>query len=308
MAGMKWRGASPADKSVALIRPLLDQPKDALLEFAREEKIRFREDGSNLSVDILRNRVRHKLLPLLRRHYQPGLDRTVLRSMEIVGEEAEFAQEAARAWMRRKERGAFARLPVAVQRQCVCMELASFDIAAEFELVERLRTQPGVKHSWRDGWLVRDENSGGVWFEAAAAHTPSVDAKVIELRHARGTESFAGVEVTWRIQSLGPGAVVRPARNRERFDADQVGSRVLLRHWRPGDRFQPSGMEKPVKLQDLFTNAKVPAAARRRLLVAEAADGRLFWVEGLRIAEAFKLLPATRVGLEWRWHRVGKLF
>ena len=124
----------------------------------------------------------------------------------------------------------------------------------------------------------------------------------------RGTESFAGVEVSWRIKARGARSVVRAVLNRERFDADQVGPRVLLRHWRPGDRFQPSGLRKPVKLQDLFTNAKIPAAARRRLLVAEAADGRIFWVEGLRMAEEFKLTGATRRQLEWRWHRARKLF
>ncbi len=308
LAGMKWRSTSPADKSVALIRPLLDQPKASLLEFARAEQIRFREDASNASVDILRNRIRRELLPLLRKHYQPGVERTVLRTMEIVGDEAEFVQATARDWLRGKSRVVFARLAVAVQRQCVCLELARLSLAADFELVERLRLQPGVKHSWQDGWLVRDAVSGRVSFERAVATAPSVEAQAMELRGMRGTESFAGVEVSWRIQARGARSVVRAAPNRERFDADQVGPRVLLRHWRPGDRFQPSGLPKPVKLQDLFTNAKVPAAARRRLLVAEAADGRIFWVEGLRMAEEFKLTGATRRQLEWRWHRARKLF
>jgi hypothetical protein len=53
----------------------------------------------------------------------------------------------------------------------------------------------------------------------------------------------------------------------------------------------------------LFTNAKVPAAERRRRLVAEAADGRIFWVEGLRMAEAFKLGAATKFELIWEWRR-----
>jgi len=308
LAGMKWRSTSPADKSVALIRPLLDQPKAGLLEFARAEKIRFREDASNASVDILRNRIRRELLPLLRKDYQPGVERTVLRTMEIVGDEAEFVQATARDWLRGKARVAFARLPVAVQRQCVCLELTRLKLAADFELVERLRLQPDVKHSWQDGWLLRDAASGSVSFERSVTAALNVEAQVMEVRGTRGTESFAGVQVTWRIQARGARSVVRAAPNRERFDANQVGPRVLLRHWRPGDRFQPIGMTRPAKLQDLFTNAKIPAAARRSLLVAEAADGRLFWVEGLRIAEPFKLTGATRKQLEWRWSRARKLF
>ncbi len=303
LAGMSWRGASPAARSVAIVRPLLDQPKAALLAFARAERVRFREDASNRSVDILRNRVRRELLPLLRRRFQPGIERTVLRTMEIVGEETEFAQGAARDWRRRKSRVAFARLPVAVQRQCVLLELARLKLTADFELVERLRLQPGVKHSWQDGWLVRDAVSGKVSRQRAVAGGHSSDTKRLELRPARGAVSFGGVEVKWQVKSGAVRAAVRHANGRERFDADKVGPGVRLRHWRPGDRFQPSGMARPVKLQDLFTNAKIPAPLRRRLLVAEAADGRLFWVEGLRISEPFKLSAATRSELVWSWCR-----
>jgi tRNA(Ile)-lysidine synthase len=303
LAGMKGRGTSPVDKSVSLIRPLLDEPKAALLEFAREEKILFREDASNASADILRNRVRRELLPLLRRHYQPGLERTVLRTMDIVGEESEFARGTADNWRRRKSRVPFTRLPVAVQRQCVCLELARLKLAADFELVERLRLQPGVKHSWQDGWLVRDARTGRVSRQQAAAGGSSSATKRFDLRSTRGAVSFHGVEVKWQIKPGAVRAAVRRANGRERFDADKVGPCVLLRHWRPGDRFQPSGMARPVKLQDLFTNAKIPASERRALLVAEAADGRIFWVEGLRISEPFKLGEATRFELVWSWCR-----
>ena len=308
LAGMRWRSASPADKSVMLTRPLLDQPKAVLLEFARAEKIRFREDASNASPDILRNRVRCQLLPLLRKDYQPGVERTVRRAMEILGDEAEFVQATARDWLRGKARVAFARLSVAVQRQCVCLELARLALAADYELVERLRLQPGVKHSWLDGWLVREAASGCVSLQRAEPVGEGAGTRQVELVAPNGAVSFGGVEVKWRIQARRLRRGARPVRGRERFDADQVGPRVLLRHWRPGDRFQPSGMAQPVKLQNLFTNAKIPAGTRRRVLVAEAADGRLFWVEGLRIAEDFKLSKATRAQLEWRWHRARNLF
>ena len=99
LAGMKWRSPSPADKTISLVRPLLGGSKGELAEFARENKIRFRDDATNLTSDFLRNRIRNELLPLLRKNYQPGLDKAVLRLMEIVGAETEFAGEAAQAWL-----------------------------------------------------------------------------------------------------------------------------------------------------------------------------------------------------------------
>ena len=90
---------------------------------------------------------------------------------------------------------------------------------------------------------------------------------------------------------------------RECFDADKVGSPVRLRHWRPGDRFQPIGMASTIKLQDFFTNHKVLRGRRRQLIVATTAKGEVFWVEGMRISEPFKLTKETIRCLQWRWKR-----
>ena len=87
----------------------------------------------------------------------------------------------------------------------------------------------------------------------------------------------------------------------ELFDADQVGDTIILRHWRPGDRFQPIGLRAATKLQDLFVNAKIPRGRRRALVLAATARGEIFWVEGLRIGERFKLSAQTARTLAWQW-------
>ena len=99
LAGMKWRAPSPVDAKIMLVRPLLDATKAELRRFACENKIPFREDATNTSLDLPRNRVRNELLPLLQRRYQPALAKTVLRLMEIVGAESDLAGEAARQWL-----------------------------------------------------------------------------------------------------------------------------------------------------------------------------------------------------------------
>jgi hypothetical protein len=57
------------------------------------------------------------------------------------------------------------------------------------------------------------------------------------------------------------------------------------------------------KLQDLFTNLKVPRVERHRRVVAATWQGELFWVEGLRMAEKFKLDENTVRKLRWSWRR-----
>lgn len=383
LAGMKWRASSASDSQVELIRPLLDQPKAALLEYAKENQVQFREDASNAVLDFQRNRIRHELLPLLRRKYQPALDKTLLRVMDILGADAEFAAAAARAWLgesedpkaevrgpnegrrvKSEEGGAdsaltkrplsgkkggrrrvpFDKLPVAVQRRCVQFQLVRLGIIPDYELVERLSREtnrpvsvgrPTLKEAAGNAGetpvlhcVVRDR-SGMLHLRPAAREEFSSKSLRVDLHPRAGELSFGGARLSWQIGSGAKHPRVGPARRAgqsatlsrgrplgeralptsadpqtEFFDADKVGSPIRLRHWQPGDRFQPIGMPGPVKLQDIFTNVKVPRPLRRRLIVAIAANREIFWVEGLRIAERFKLTERTIRRLQWRWKRL----
>ena len=126
----------------------------------------------------------------------------------------------------------------------------------------------------------------------------------LTLRGGAGQSLFAGAKIQWQITRFKGFYRPASAKGREWFDADKVGSSILLRHWQPGDRFQPIGMSHPVKLQDFFTNLKVPATRRRELMVAATAEGEVFWVEGMRISERFKLSKGTIRRLQWRWKRL----
>ena len=82
--------------------------------------------------------------------------------------------------------------------------------------------------------------------------------------------------------------------NEERFDADALGADLFIRTWQEGDRFQPLGMSETKKLHDFFVDEKVPRRQRGRVPLLCAADGRIAWVVGHRIAEPFKVTAQTR--------------
>lgn len=300
LAGMDWSGVSPADPRVPLIRPLLDCSKTRLLAFARAAKIRFREDTTNASLDMLRNRVRHELLPFLRRRYQPALDAVVLRQMAIHRGEAEWMDELTAAW-RRRRRPAFESLAPALQRRILQNELIAHGVSPDFELIEKLRTWPARPVTVGPRLAIRHDGLGRLRQMAAPLHQFNDEQCSLNLAGRSGRGAFGGVVWDWRIVPGGKSKPPKFCRGCEWFDADRVGPSAVLRHWRPGDRFQPAGMNRPVKLQDLFTNAKIPRDERRRLVVAATSAGDIWWVEGLRISERFKLTGVTERRLQWRW-------
>ena len=310
LAGMNWQSPSPANRTISQVRPLLYFPKSELLAFARENKIPFRDDTTNFSSDFLRNRIRNELLPLLRKNYQPGLNKAVLRLMEIVGEEAEFVSETAQrvaSSLRldivrpQAERYIFDDSPIAIQRRVLQTQLAAAGVAPDFDLIESLRQSADCFVSIGPEIAVAREANGKIILRQA--EMPEFNDSELAVNLSRiGRAEFGGRRFQWRIQARKrTGETPVPPIQKECFDADRVGSVVRLRHWQPGDRFQPIGLKSAAKLQDLFVNAKIPFARRRELVLATAADGEIFWVEGLRIGERFKLTPRTARTLIWKW-------
>ncbi len=306
LAGMKWQSPSPENPKIILARPLLDEPKSALELYAKLEKIPFREDATNAQLDVLRNRIRQELLPLIVKKYQPALGRVILRQMTILGAEADFVTGAAQAWLAQKRRPAFETLPLALQRRCLQLQLVEKGLQANFNLIERLRVVANRAITVGEKLSVSRNLAGQVQASKKDETRFDNNQTIINLRGRAGEVVFADAHVIWEVKSASSGAFRAPKRraNCEFFDADKVGKELVLRHWLPGDRFQPIGMKSPVKLQDLFINQKILRSRRYELIVGLTGAGEVFWVEGLRMAERFKLDKSTVRQLKWRWKRL----
>lgn len=70
------------------------------------------------------------------------------------------------------------------------------------------------------------------------------------------------------------------------------GSVVTVRSRRPGDRLRPLGAPGVRKLKDVLIDHRVPRERRDQLPLVEI-DGRIAWVPGVTIDEAFRLGPGS---------------
>jgi tRNA(Ile)-lysidine synthase len=98
-AGIKGASAMPliktgADRTPAILRPLLDCPRSRLLEYAQRHDLKWVEDESNSDEGYPRNFIRHSLLPLLECQF-PAYRETLSRSAQHFAEAAELLDELA---------------------------------------------------------------------------------------------------------------------------------------------------------------------------------------------------------------------
>jgi tRNA(Ile)-lysidine synthase len=298
---------------VRVIRPLLGVRRVEILEYLKSEGLTWREDASNADTRFTRNRVRHELLPLLEREFNPAIRETLLRTAEILRDEDFYLTRhvAQTFYMAVCQNDAvnvkvLATCPVAVQRRLLRFWLGGED-------------ERGPRFSFEQIEAVR---------QLALGESPSAEVALPEelvvyreydwLRKAVGSQlsAFSGewpvaLEGETVVEELGVKFVAESARGissrnsgEECFDADVIGETLTVRTWREGDRFQPLGMTGEKKLQDFFVDEKVPRRRRDRVPVLCAADGRIAWVVGCRMAEPFKVTKLTRRVLCVRVERI----
>jgi tRNA(Ile)-lysidine synthase len=77
------------------------------------------------------------------------------------------------------------------------------------------------------------------------------------------------------------------------FDFQKTGPELFVRQRRPGDQFQPLGMNAPKKLQDFMVDSKIPRSWRDRILITCSLQ-QIIWVVGWRIDDRVKTTEASK--------------
>lgn len=83
-----------------IVRPILNIQKQQILDYAKRHKLRYAIDKSNASLQFTRNRIRHQLLPTLRK-FNPQIDSQLLHNSRIWRQVDEALTELARIYLRR---------------------------------------------------------------------------------------------------------------------------------------------------------------------------------------------------------------
>lgn len=93
MSSLPWQRSIDAHQPmVTLVRPLLSFSRQETGDFCQQQKISVWEDSSNLDLKFRRNRVRQELLPYLREHFNPQVERSLSQTAEIAAADIAYLQ------------------------------------------------------------------------------------------------------------------------------------------------------------------------------------------------------------------------
>jgi tRNA(Ile)-lysidine synthase len=128
---------------LTVVRPLLSVWRGEIDEYIASAGLRFREDASNADLGPTRNRMRHKMIPLLEKEFGRGIRKAIWRAAAIAAEEDALLEGLLPAGLRASETLSVAQLrsqPIALQRRAIRRWLRAHAIAdISFDLIEKVR-------------------------------------------------------------------------------------------------------------------------------------------------------------------------
>ncbi len=273
-----------------IVRPLLCLGREDTVAICTGARVVPREDPTNRSLRFARNRVRHKVLPELAK-----LNPRVSEALARLATSAALTLDALRAMAERALESSLdadtidlARLGDDANVRDEALALA-WERATGRALAARARAALAAEASRRDGSASLDLPGGRAVREYARLR--------IEPERARGEVPQPGSDeqalVPERPLEWGGWTLLLSRRaDAGGWTALAVAPEphlgVVVRARRPGDRMAG---ENRAKLQDVLTDAKVPAQRRSAHPIVVTASGEVWWVPGIT--------SRTQIG-EWR--------
>ena len=272
---------------VRFLRPLLDVRKIQLEDFLRSQGVAdWRLDATNDDSAYRRNAVRNELLPLMRRIFDG--DGGLRQSLRVLRQDADYLEAQAEEYFKRlTDLESWRQIPMALLPRVLRIWIQSImgkDELPARSTVERLAVElqrfsgHPVEFMTEGGWRLRLTKEGVELLQGEAKESSETEPPAVEWR--------------WREQPVihWNGYVLRiGGENGERFAAKSLPDVLTICSWQSGDRMVPFGQTKPKKLQDIFSDAKVPREKRHQLPIV-CADDMIIWVPGVRRAEFGRVL------------------
>lgn len=316
------RGSGPAGisgippvRDKKYIRPLIHLTRDEIITFLNAVNLTYVTDSTNQDIRYLRNRIRGQLIPMLKASYHPRITETLNRFSAIVRSEDEWSETIVAP--------IFENCISAAENGKIALsvpKLTGLHTAAQRRILRKAIARikgdlRGITYTHTEALLNLLRNSaegsidlpGDMRAERKEATLLFLTVQLSErtLCRAASFEYRLSVPETVFIKETGAYLKFSEAKREDIaeirsdncrvawFDRDRIRFPIIIRNFRPGDRFTPLGMTGTQKIKKYFINNKVPKEERVKcpLLVCQ---GKILWIAGHRMGERAKVLPWTQ--------------
>lgn len=265
---------------IHIIRPLLSLSKEEIKEFAMNNHIEYYEDYTNALDDFTRNRVRHHIIPVLKRECPNLLDRTNAYSNQL-HEAFDFVRGLSIDYLKNNDnkinKESFDKLHIFQKKDIICLLLEENDILRSENLINDLlklisNDKPQLDYNLSNG-LIFKKRYDTIFIDRCDNN--SAFSFVLNNRNDIIDNNKLRAYFT---DSIPEGAIYL------KLCYNDIVFPLTIRNRKNGDRIRLSAGEK--KIKDLLIDKKVLKEDRDNIPLLVDGNDNILWVYNLAKAEA----------------------
>ncbi len=263
-------------KTDRIIRPLIETSRREIEEYCKENGIDYKTDSSNLSTVYTRNKIRHGLIPLIKKDFNPNINETLKRMTEVLTAENSFLEEEAeKAYAHTVTLSAgktyididkLTGLHIAVQRRTVrlalerqsgCREnIYNEHIEAVLALTDNITGK--ITETGKNLRAEREYDKLVIYEKEAEAEDPGCEIPLNQ-------EIFIPEIKKYIILSAEKPEIIPGKLYTKIINYDKIKNSVQIRTRQPGDKIFVKSMGGHKKLSDYFIDRKLPKSKRDKV-------------------------------------------
>lgn len=279
------------EKNENIIRPLLLFSRQEIENYAKENKIKWREDSSNASDKYLRNKIRHHLVPILKA-LNPNFITSFQKTQTYLQEAQDMVEDASIIVYQQvaKQEGDDIHFDLNQLRKLpnyksyLYQWLHEFGFSAWEDIYDLVESQSGKQVFSLEFRLIKDRNSLIL----------SPINLITEKEEFLIEENQKEVKIPLNLSFCKVTDISLVSNTTIFVATDKLQFPLVLRHWNEGDVFQPFGMGgKSKKVSKLFKDEKLSLIDKENAWLL-CSNNEIVWVIGIRQDERFRIENTTK--------------
>lgn len=289
LRGSGVRGlAAMKPRNGLIIRPLLEITRCQIVEYLDGEGLSYVTDSTNACDEYKRNRLRNRVIPLLNELF-PGASDAISRSISNLRKQATLLDDAVDS----------RRHLYVDSRKAVDLQRLMADETHPSEILYEILSADGF-NATTVGDIIASAGKSGLTFRGKnftyILERGKLTPQIADSQPPTAASAPPGDLPRIKVEIIPRSSLetLKCDKFTMLLDADALGDEPIweFRRWREGDRMAPYGMRGTRLVSDIFTDAKMPEAARRSQPVV-TINGVIVWLPGLRASRHYAVTAAT---------------
>ena len=285
------------ERNEDILRLLLPFTREQIEKYAEDNTIVWRDDSSNAEIKYVRNKIRHDVIPVLKK-LNPSLLTSFNKTLQNLKGSRQIIEDSienikgmviipaeAGVWKIDIEK-----LKEFNNPQAYLYELLNdFGFTEWNDIVDLLQAQSGKQIVSSTHRLVKDRDF--LLLTDIDSKRIKEKEKIYEVSEKDRIVEIEGFKL--EVSDVKTVSIEGKTQNVAFIDRDKLKFPLIVRKWKKGDYFYPSGMQGKKKLSKFFIDNKMSVLQKEKIWLL-CSSNEIIWVIGKRLDDRYKAIVTTQ--------------